>query len=165
MTDEIIYKPSRWGEIYHGLTTDEALGGGAAGLGKSLILLHEADRQIWTEHDRCANPEHQHPLKWGCSQGWALHLRRTRPMLEQTIARAHQAFPAMDPKVRWDSTHSTFHFASGYRYTFGHCKDRDDYESYRSNQYSILQAAIATPLATAKTLTIGKPTARTNILF
>jgi hypothetical protein len=136
MSESAIYTPSAWGEIFHALPHDEALGAGSAGPGKSLVLLHDSDAQIYMEMDRVMNKEHPYPLVKGASTGATLHLRRTRPMLEETIIRAHQAFPVMDEGVRWDSQKTTFYFTSGYRYQFGHCKDPDDWQQYLSMQFS-----------------------------
>lgn len=133
---QTVYTPSKWGAEYHSLTTHEALGAGSAGPGKSLVLLMDPMQQVITEHNRCADPAHPFPLQWGQSVGWALHLRREFPMLEQTIVRAHRIFPQVDPKVRWDSQRHTFVFSSGFRYQFGHCRDPDDWIGYHSNEYT-----------------------------
>jgi hypothetical protein len=132
------YKPSPWGQEFHNLPHREALGAGSAGPGKSIVLLHEADRQIWTEHERCANRGHPHHQAWGASTGWVLHLRRTRLMLEQTIVRSHKVFPLMDPGARWDQQKSTWIFSSGLRYQFGHCNNQDDWEQYLSFEFSMI---------------------------
>lgn len=133
---QFIYQPSEWGKKYHQLQCREALGAGAAGPGKTQILLHDCDSRIAMEHDRCLLPEFHpayHPP--GSSMGWALHLRRNRTSLENTIARSHAAFQRMDPNARWESQKSTWHFSSGYRYTFGHCKDSDDWTQYLSWEF------------------------------
>lgn len=135
---EHIYKPSRWGEIYHSLPDWEALGAGAAGPGKSVVLLAEPFAQIYVEHQRCDDPRHPHAMDWGGSTGWALHLRRTHPMLEETLARAHRMFPRMDPGAHWSEKKSTWTFTSGFKYQFGHCKDPNDFTIYQGNQYSII---------------------------
>jgi phage terminase large subunit len=131
-----IYKASEWGARYHALDTHEALGAGSAGPGKTWVLLADPLYQIQVEHERCLKPEHPHHNEWGMSTGWALHLRRTRPMLEQTISRAHRLFPSVDPGVRWDAQKTTFTFSSGYKFQFGHCKDQNDWEIYLSNEYT-----------------------------
>lgn len=133
-----LYKPSRFGQVYHSLPHDEALGGGSAGPGKSLVLLLDPLQQAVVEHERCLNPEHPHPLRWGHSVGSALHLRRTSPMLSDTISRSKRYFPAIDPDVKWDAQQTTWTFRSGFRYKFGHCRDRDDYQIYMSNEYSYI---------------------------
>lgn len=132
------YSPSKWGVEFHSLPHDEALGAGAAGPGKTLVLLMEPFQQITVEHQRCADPEHPHPLRWGESTGWALHLRRTLPMLKQTMQRARRIFPLIDPGVKWSQDDMCWIFSSGYRYEFGHCRDPDDWEKYFSSEYSII---------------------------
>lgn len=131
-----VYQPSAWGLEFHGRDEEEVLGAGAAGVGKSLVLLHDADEQILIEHQRCENKDHPNYHPWGRSTGCALHLRRTLGMLEETLVRAHWHFREMDPDVRWDLTSHTFHFSSGYRYKFGHCKDATSWTQYMSQQYT-----------------------------
>lgn len=133
---ELLYKPSRWGEIFHNLNVTEVLGGGSAGPGKSFALLMDPIPRIMREFER-QRPDYKgpHPLLPGRSKGWCLHLRRTRPMLNQTLARAQLTFKALDPDVHWDGENTTFTFTCGYRYEFGHCKDPDSWIKYYSNEY------------------------------
>lgn len=135
-SDAPIYQPSLWGQTYHSLTHDEALGAGAAGPGKTLVLLMDPLAQIVTEHERTTNPKHKHPLAPGSSVGWALSLRRTMPMIEQTIVRSQRIFKRLDPGAQYDGTKHTWVFSSGFRYQFGHCKDPNDWEQYFSNEYT-----------------------------
>lgn len=131
-----LYRPSRWGDIFHGLTHWEALGAGSAGPGKTMVLIMDPVRRIVEEHERCRRAiDHPYPLPWKGSVGWALHLRRTRPMLEQTIARSQRIFPVLDPDAHWDRERTTWIFRSGYRLQFGHCKDPDDWDIYMSQEY------------------------------
>jgi hypothetical protein len=133
---DVAYKPSEWGALYHSLPYTEVLGAGAAGPGKSLCLLMDPFDRIANAHERCLKrSDHDHPLYWGECTGWALHLRRTRPRLEQTIARSKRIFPRIDPTVRWEEDKTMWTFQSGYRLQFGHCKDPDDWENYLSNEY------------------------------
>jgi hypothetical protein len=142
------YKASEWGQRYHNLDLREALGAGSAGPGKSLVLLMDPIPRVLIEHWRCLGevtdpnaPPYMHtlvkryPLKWGDSAGWALHLRRAFPMLEQTIARSKKLFPKIDPAARWNEPKHIWTFKSGYRYQFGHCLHNDDWMQYDSNQY------------------------------
>lgn len=133
---ETLYKASPWGSEYHLLPHREALGAGAAGPGKSTVLRYDPFIQIANEHRRCADPEHPYPLKWGESQGWALHLRRTSPMLSDTLKKIKEAFPKIDPNFRWMESTMEGVFASGYRFKLGHCKDPDDWMMYQSNAYT-----------------------------
>lgn len=130
------YKVSDWGARYHSLRHMEALGAGSAGPGKSWVLKMDPFIQIAVEFQRCANPEHPFHQKWGDSQGWALHLRRTSPMLDETIGRALKLFPQIDPNAKWSQSDLEWVFSSGYRYKFGHCKDPDDWMAYQSKQYT-----------------------------
>lgn len=117
----------------------------------SLVLLMDPLEQVRIEHMRCQQdkvPEawdpsmrdliQRNPLRWGQSEGWIIHLRRTLPRLSETIARAHRVFPQIDPDVDWNAKDHTFTFSSGIRYEFGHCKDRVDYNNYLSKQYSYI---------------------------
>jgi hypothetical protein len=117
----------------------------------SMVLLADPLEQVWVEHLRCQQdtvpesfPENirqlieQHPLKWGMSEGWILHMRRTMPRLAETIERAHRMFPQIDPDCTWSEKHSTYTFSSGIKYQFGHCKDRTDYNNYLGKQYTYI---------------------------
>lgn len=130
------YTASAWGNEYHNLPHDEALGAGAAGPGKTWVLLADPVPQIITEHERCRDREHPHHLRWGESTGWAIHLRRTVKRLEQSIVRTQLIFPRLDPGARWDATKTTWIFSSGYRFQFGHCKDPDSWGDYLSFQFT-----------------------------
>ena len=128
---------------FHSLPHREALGAGAAGVGKSVVLLWEPLEQIKVEHDRCyRRMDHEHPLAWGESTGWALHLRRTYKELGLSIKRSLQWFPKIDPGARFVKDDVTMGmgwiFSSGYRYQFGHCMDRDDWISYQSFEYTCI---------------------------
>ena len=136
--NEVIYKPSRWGELFHGSTVTELLGAGSAGPGKSFVLLMDPIAQVLVEHERCSNPNHPYPLTWGSSTGWALHLRRISSGLEVTKARAHRIFPQIDSGVKWNEAKNTFVFSSGYRYQFGHCKDPNDWTNYLGAEFSTI---------------------------
>ncbi len=138
MNDKPFYSPSEWGHIFHNLPHNEALGAGAAGPGKSLILLMEPMQQIVVEHERCMNPDHPEHIPWGTSSGWALHLRRTRPMLEPSIKRSHRMFKHIDPGATWNENKMTWTFRSGYLYQFGHCHDTTDWENFLSFEFSII---------------------------
>lgn len=131
-----LYVPSEWGQTYHALTTDEALGAGAAGPGKSMVLLMDPMHQIMVEHERCMDPLHPYHIPLGMSRGASLHLRRTSPMLAETLGRARRIFPRIDPGIRYNDKHQTFTWTSGYRSIFGHCKDPNDWEIHMSQEYS-----------------------------
>lgn len=117
----------------------------------SMVLLADPLEQVLVEHLRCTQDEKaipagippdlkqaivNNPLRWGYSEGWALHLRRTLTRLGETIERAHRMFPLIDPDVDWNEKKNMFTFSSGFKYQFGHCKDRNDHTNYLGQQYS-----------------------------
>lgn len=132
------YQPSKWQREFHELTTTEALGGGAAGPGKTETLLMEPIPKVWQEHQRCSDPNHPFPLEWGHSKGWALFLRRTMPMLLNTLTRAKIRYHSIDPDVKWNENDHIFTFSSGYKVQFGHCKDPDSHEGYLGQEYDLI---------------------------
>lgn len=133
---ESLYTPSPWGQTYHSLPDWEALGAGAAGPGKSVVLLHDPLPQVIVEHERAENKRHPYHHGWGQSVGFALHLRRTRPMLEETLGRAHRLWPRVDPGARWNEQKGIYTLSSGYKVQYGHCKDPNDWIIYQGNQYT-----------------------------
>lgn len=132
------YKPSPWGAEFAALPYDEVLGAGAAGPGKTEVLIAEPIPQIVMEHQRASDPDHPYPIAMGDSTGWCLHLRRTLPMVEQTIVRALRMYRALDPNLVWEASKLTAKFSSGYRVQFGHCNEVDDYQKYYSSQYTMI---------------------------
>lgn len=141
MNAPIIYEPSEWQRAYHATTAmgiREVLGGGSAGPGKTTCLLNDCNDQIAIEHERCANKRHRHHQAWGASKGWALHLRRTRTMLDQTIQNSHRLFKSMDSGASWNEQKTTWTFSSGFKYQFGHCKDPNDFQAYYSSEFSAI---------------------------
>jgi hypothetical protein len=127
------YKPSRWQAEFHAMPVDEGLGGGSVGPGKSMALLNDANDQVVVEQARAAAKEITR------SKGWALHIRKELPMLEQTIWRSKQLFPVLDSSAKYsENDHKWVFYSSGYQYQFGHLKDPDSYLKYRSNEYTWL---------------------------
>ncbi len=117
----------------------------------SYVLLADPLEQVQIEHLRCEQSKvpdsfplelreliENNPLKWGHSEGWILHLRRTMPRLTTTIERAHRMFPQLDPNATWNEKKSTWTFSSGIKYQFGGCKDRTDQNNYLGQEYSYL---------------------------
>lgn len=131
-----LYSPSAWGHTYHNLPHNEALGGGAAGPGKTMCLLMDPMQQVAVEHERCMNQDHPDHQPWGSSSGRAIFLRRTYPMLADVIKRGHSLFSSIDPSVRWNENKSTFTFRSGFIYQFGHCHDSNDWQNYLGFEFS-----------------------------
>lgn len=128
------YKASPWQQKFHDLTTHEALGGGSAGGGKSVGLVGDVLPQIIIQHKRCSGGT----FKWGRAPGWALHARKEFPRLEETIDRCHRLFSDIDPEVKWEANAHRFTFVSGYKFSFGHLKDKDSYLNYRSKELTHL---------------------------
>lgn len=149
--DRALYTPSPWSAKFHQSTADEVLGGGAAGPGKSLTLLWDPIvTQAVVEHARMTGqlldefPEwlatlcRQHPIRQGESEGHALHLRRSMPQLLENIDRSMRMFKKFDEHADYSKERHCWTFASGYKVTFGHCRERNSHEDYLSKQYTHL---------------------------
>lgn len=149
--DRAVYSPSEWGARFHQSTANEVLGGGAAGMGKSIALLWDPIvNQAVVEHARCTGqlmdqlPEwlatlcRAHPIRKGESEGHALHMRRTMPQLLETIDRSLRMFPKFDPGAEYSKEYHRWTFTSGYKYTFGHCRESNSHKDYLSKQYTEL---------------------------
>ncbi len=132
------YQASDWGTLYHNLPFEEALGAGSAGPGKTEVLLHDPLPQVYVEHQRCENKSHPYHQSWGESTGWALHLRRTVKNLEQSIGRTHRFIPQLDPGAKWIEAKNMWVLSSGYKFQFGHCKDKNSWMDYFSSEYTHL---------------------------
>jgi len=151
MLDRSLYTPSPWSREFHDTTCDEVLGGGSAGPGKSLTLLWDAIvKQAVVEHARAtgqlldqlpgwlAELCRAHPIRPGESEGHALHMRRTMPMLQETIDRSERMFRQFDPGAVPNKELHRWEFTSGFKYTFGHCREPKDHVNYLSKQYTHL---------------------------
>jgi len=149
--DRSIYTPSPWSSKFHQTTADEVLGGGSAGPGKSLTLLWDPIvTQAIIEHARCTGqlldelPEwiadlcRKYPIRRGESEGHALHLRRSMPQLLENIDRSMRMFPKFDPNAVYSKERHCWTFESGYKFTFGHCREHDSHQDYLSKQYTHL---------------------------
>jgi hypothetical protein len=149
--DRALYEPSPWAIRYHDSTADEVLGGGSAGPGKSLTLLWDPIvSQAVVEHARMtgqlldelppwlAELCRQHPIRRGESEGHAIHLRRSMPQLLETIDRSMRMFPKFDSGAEYSKERHSWTFSSGYKFTFGHCRERDSHQDYLSKQYTHL---------------------------
>lgn len=128
------------------------LGGGAAGPGKSLTLLWDPIvTQAVIEHarafggpllnelptwvrDLCV----RYPIRPGESEGHALHLRRSMPQLLENIDRSQRMFKKFDAGAEYSKEHHCWTFSSGYKFTFGHVREKDSHENYLSKQYTHL---------------------------
>lgn len=149
--DRSLYQPSPWSTKYHAATATEVLGGGSAGPGKSLTLIHDplvnqavveqarATGQLLDQFPKwLADLCRQYPIRMGESEGHALLLRRTMPQLRENIDRSKRMFPKFDPGAVYNKDEHRWIFSSGFKYTFGHCREEDSYEDYLSNQYTEL---------------------------
>jgi hypothetical protein len=149
--DRSVYQPSAWAISFHQATADELLGGGAAGPGKSLTLLWDPlVTQAVVEHARMTQvipdgfPEwlkeacRKYPIRKGESEGHALHLRRSMPQLQENIDRSLRMFPRFDPGAEYSRERHSWTFSSGYKFTFGHCREKDSHQDYLSKQYTHL---------------------------
>ena len=135
---EDIYIPSTWGMRYHSLTVDEALGAGAAGPGKSLVLLMDPLKNVMMEHERCVDKSHPARQRMGSSKGRCLHLRRNYKMLTESIDRSKRFFPRVDPKADFKEGALTWTFQCGYKYEFGHCQNPGDWMQYQSREFDVI---------------------------
>jgi hypothetical protein len=149
--DRAVYQPSPWSQRFHETTEDEVLGGGSAGPGKSLTLLWDPIcTQAIIEHARMsgqlldqlptgiADLCRRYPIRQGESEGHALHLRRSMPQLLENIDRSQRMFPKFDPGAVYSRERHSWTFSSGYKFTFGHCRERDSHQDYLSKQYTHL---------------------------
>lgn len=92
---------------------DEVLFGGAAGGGKSDVLVAEALRQVHIKHYK------------------GLILRKTYPQLGELIDKTLNLYPQIFPKAKYNSTTHTWRFPSGAKIIFGslpHSKDKYNYQ-------------------------------------
>lgn len=130
MTEKPLYQPAPVQQEFHVCTANEILLGGAAGPGKSLALLMDPiQTHLIGEHARFMETGHR-------SDGWALHVRREFPRLQQTIERSHRIFRALDPGAHWNSQDHTWTFSCGYKIQFGHVSRDEDRINYQSSQYT-----------------------------
>lgn len=149
--DRSLYQPSPWSTRYHDTTADEVLGGGSAGPGKSLTLLWDAIvKQAVIEHARMTGKPPEDSPGWltelcrnnriraGESEGHALHMRRMMPMLQETIDRSERMFRQFDQGAVYNKELHRWQFSSGFKYTFGHCREPKDHINYLSKQYTWL---------------------------
>lgn len=143
-----VYVPSEWGQRYHATRAHELMGGGTAGPGKTYALLGDMLPQLYVEHQRCLLPKshpYYHPFakpgEAGDSKCWCLFLRRTAPMLTQTIERAERMLRAFDPNVTKKALSGDsvlFFLASGARVQFDACKDLNSYEKFMGHEFTWL---------------------------
>jgi hypothetical protein len=137
VTGDVIYKP--WDGPQLKLWTTKAryaaiLGSGFTG--KSQELLYIPFQQVEEDDRRIAAGEIKE------SKGHALFLRREMPMLREVMNRASLEFklvcPDLGSREGWRATEKTYYFPNGYRYTFGHMENEEDWQKYQGWQISCL---------------------------
>src|SRR5574343_850220 len=99
---------------------DEVLMGGAAGPGKTDILVMEATRYV------------------SVSDYKALILRRSFPQLEEIIDRARKYYPAIQGEYR--AGNHTWYFPSGAQIKFGHIQNPGDEYNYQGKEYQYIRS-------------------------
>lgn len=115
----------------------EILYGGTAFCGKTLWLRWDPIETQWAgEHQRWLEARARGESFE--SVGWALHVRRTYPMLLQTILYMRAAAKKLDPGVAWDGDAKMLTFSCGYRMQYGHVQNAEDWRNYDSMEYTHL---------------------------
>jgi predicted phage terminase large subunit-like protein len=99
-------------------TADEVLYGGAAGGGKSSVLVALAGKWSHIRHFR------------------ALILRRESTQLVDLIDKAKAIYQPLGGKFR--SSERAFHFDSGATVRFNHCKEEDDAFDYQGQEFQLI---------------------------
>ncbi len=156
MSLDVAYTPSKWGAEYHALTTDEALGAGSAGPGKTFVLKHEIIPYALFEHWRTQRmsadeligsfkmPSAQakllaeNPLRRGESSGQILFLRREFTQLKQVEKDIRIIYKRMDPGFEYNISDKIGRFSSGLTFRLGHCADTGDWEQYLSDEFQLI---------------------------
>src|SRR5690606_30808914 len=54
----------------------------------------------------------------------------------ETIDRSMRMFPKFDPGAQYSKEFHRWTFTTGYKFTFGHCREEDSYEDYLSSQFT-----------------------------
>lgn len=96
----------------------EAFAGGAAGPGKTLMLILLALRNI------------EHPRYHG------LILRRTFPRLQEIIDRCHEIYPLYGGN--WKASLHRFEFPTGAKITLGHCQHEDSKRDWHGKEFQYI---------------------------
>ncbi|HET7741447.1 MAG TPA: terminase family protein [Mycobacterium sp.] len=111
-----------------------ALAAGAGFTGKSDMLRWYPFQQIAEDNERIERNEIE------LSTGHALYLRREMPMLREVMNRCKKDFKKVIPDADkyWKATDKTYEFPNGYRYTFGHMENEEDFDKYQGWQLSII---------------------------
>lgn len=108
------------------------LAAGAGNTGKSDLLRWLPWKQVAEEDARIKAGEITHSI------GWALYLRREMPLLREVIARCQRDFATACPDIEWKAQSSTYVWPNGYRLTFGHMQNSDDFDRYQGWQLTMV---------------------------
>ena len=141
MDGSALYVPSGVQQEAHSCVADEILYGGTAGCGKTVFLRWDpivTQVYDWNglpgEHTRYLEARKRgHDFK---SKGWALHIRRTFPMLLQTIVKVKEFAFKLDPGCHWDEDNKILTRTCGYRMQYGHVQKEEDWRNYDSSDYT-----------------------------
>lgn len=108
------------------------LAGGSGNTGKSDLLRWMPFQQIEEDNARIAAGEIKQSI------GWALYLRREMPLLREVMARCQRDYPSACPGAEWKAQPSTWIFPNGYRVTFGHMQNPEDWQKYQGFQLTMV---------------------------
>lgn len=125
------YEASTWGREFHSLRTDEALGAGSAGPGKTWVLLGDVLPQVMVGEELVRRGE----MARGECTAMAWHLRRRSTDLDVNIKRSRIIFRRLfGNKASFNENDGVWTFPSGYQLKFGHCKNDGDWIQYVGNE-------------------------------
>jgi hypothetical protein len=103
--------------------------GGAAGSGKSWVLMHHFCYLLDFEDQRYRRGEIT------SSSAWTVYFRRVMPNLKQSIAASLREFPLIDRRSRWNATDHTWKFECGLHFMFGAIEKPQDYMKFYSFEF------------------------------
>lgn len=111
-----------------------ALYGGSGYTGKTQLLMWYPWQQIAEEDERIKNGEQD------VSQGWCLYLRRETKMLREVLARCKREYPNRmeDVSDYWKAMERTYVLPNGYRITYEHMENDDDWNKYQGYQFTLI---------------------------
>ena len=121
------YHASPWGREFHSLRTDEALGAGSAGPGKTWVLLGDCLPHVMVAEELVRRGE----MRKGECQETAWHLRRRGSDLDVNIRRSKVIFRALfGGRAKFNENDGIWILPSGFQLKFGHCKNDGDFIQY-----------------------------------